>query len=80
MERLEGVSDKRAGLIARIAFWFCRRKVGEVTTPLRIVAHHGRLLRATGSMEMGQLKAREVDPALKALVSVMVATQVGCPF
>ena len=80
MARFDGVDDKQAGWIARIAFWLCKRKVGKVATPLRIVAHHTRLLRATGSMEMGQLEARHVDPALKSLAQVLVAMRVGCPF
>lgn len=60
--------------------WFTKRKVGKVIEPIKITAHHPRLLRAVGSMGMGQEAARSVPAALKALVQVKVAMMVGCPF
>jgi hypothetical protein len=33
-----------------------------------------------GAMEMGQEAARSVDAGLKALVSIKVAMEIGCPF
>jgi 4-carboxymuconolactone decarboxylase len=80
MARIQGIAGSDAGLVARVAFWLTKRKVGRVVMPVRIHAHHTRLLRAYGAMEMGQEAARTVDPALKTLVSLKVATLVGCPF
>jgi hypothetical protein len=57
-----------------------RRKVGRVVLPIKVTAHHPRLLRAVAAMEMGQAAARSVGAALKALVQVKVAMLVGCPF
>ena len=57
-----------------------KRKVGRVVTPIKIVAHHPRLLRALAHMELGQDAARTVSPQLKALAQVKVATLIGCPF
>jgi 4-carboxymuconolactone decarboxylase len=86
MARIEGVGPERAGWFTRLVYWAARRKTRQLTglarlvEPLRVVAHHPRLLRATGHMEMGQDAARSVPRALKALASLKVATLVGCPF
>ncbi len=80
MARIEMVSDAKAGFMARIAFWFTKRKVGQVTGPMRILAHHRRLMQHVGWMEWGQAGAKAVPATLKSLCSIKVATLVGCPF
>lgn len=80
MARIEGVKDSEAGLLARLAFFFCKRKVGQVIEPIRIHAHHPRLLRGLGGMEMAQDAARTVSRKLKDLASLQAARGVGCPF
>jgi hypothetical protein len=80
MARVEGVDARGAGLITRLAYWMTRRKVGRVVLPVQITAHHPRLLRAMGAMEMGQDAARSVEAALKMLAQLKVAMLVGCPF
>jgi hypothetical protein len=80
MARIEGVEPRSAGLIVRLAYWLTRRKVGRVILPVKITAHHPRLLRAMGAMEMGQEAARSVEAPLKMLTQVKVAMQIGCPF
>lgn len=58
MSRLPGVSDRDAGLGARIAFFFTRRKLAQMTgletagmlEPLRMYAHIPRLLNAYGRL------------------------------
>jgi hypothetical protein len=57
-----------------------KRRFGRVIQPIRITAHHPRLLKAMGQMEMGQEAARTVDAALKALVDIKTAMLIGCPF
>ncbi len=78
MARIPGA--RPAGLIRRLAYFMCRKRLGRVVMPIQIVAHHTRLLRATAHMELGQEAARTVDARLKALVQVKVAMHVGCPF
>jgi hypothetical protein len=80
MARIEGIEASNAGLFVRIAYWFTRRRLGRVITPIKIAAHHSRLLRAVGAMEMGQEAAKSVDAPLKMLAEVKVAMLVGCPF
>ena len=80
MARLQGVRDGEGGILARIAFWYSRRKLGRVVTPVRVYALHPRLLRGYGNMEMTLEKTRMVEARLKLLAAVKVATRVGCPF
>ena len=51
MARIEGIT-KGGSLLARIAFFFSKRKVGKVTTPLRIQALHTQILTGYGLMEL----------------------------
>lgn len=78
MARLDGPEKKSP--FVRLAYWMARRKVGRVPAPVRITAHHPRLLRAYAAMEMGQEAARTVPKPLKTLAQVLVAMRVGCPF
>lgn len=78
MARLEGV--QKGGLLARLAFFLTRRKVGRVIQPVRVHALHSRLLLGYGQMEQAQEKARLVPAALKSLAGVFAAKQIDCPF
>ncbi len=78
MARLAGAP--KPGLIARVAYWMAKRKVGKVPEPIEIIAHHPRLLRGLGGMEMAQEAAKTVDGSLKLLAQIKVAMRVGCPF
>ncbi|MCG8408519.1 MAG: hypothetical protein MI923_25235 [Phycisphaerales bacterium] len=80
MARIQGVEKKKAGFLVRLAYFMTRRKVGRVVTPVKIYAHHPRLLRAYAHMEMGQEAAQSIEPQLKTLASVEVARRIGCPF
>ena len=48
--------------------------------PIKIKAHHPRLLRTLAHMEFGQEAAKTVPTQLKALAHVKVAMMIGCPF
>ena len=80
MARSEGVSDRDAGLLTRVAFGGARRAVGAVPLPMRIMAFNRWVLRAYGAFEMAIGRARTVPPGLKGLASVKVAAMVGCVF
>jgi len=64
----------------RVAYALARRTVGRVPEPLTILAHHPRLLRGFGHMEMAQKAARSVPAPLKILGQIRVAMRIGCPF
>ncbi len=80
MSRVQGVGDREGGLLARFVFFMSRRRLGRVVEPLRVIAHHRRLLRGYLHMELAQDAARSVPKSLKALVDVEVARRIGCPF
>ena len=80
MARIQGVEASEAGLFTRFLYWMTKRKIGRVILPFKITAHQPRLLRAVGEMEMGQQALRSMQPSLKALAGIKVATLVGCPF
>ena len=86
MAHMRGVEPAEAGWLTRLIYWFVRRKFGKLTgqkrlvEPVKIAAHHPRLLKALGQMEGGIEAARTVPLKLKVLASLRAATLVGCPF
>jgi hypothetical protein len=84
MARIEGADLSKQGLFqgmfTRIIYSMTKRKVGRVVMPVRIAAHHAKLLWGYGQMEQSVLGSRLVDERLKNLAEVRVATLVGCPF
>jgi hypothetical protein len=80
MARINGVEPRQAGWFVRFVYWMVRRKLGRVVLPIKIAAHHPRLLRSVGEMEAGQMAARSVGASLKSLASVKAAMLIGCPF
>jgi hypothetical protein len=86
MARMNGVEPQQAGWYTRLVYWFVQRSIGKITgssrlvEPVKITAHHPRLLKASGQMEMGQAAAASVPAPLKALAGIKAATLIGCPF
>src|SRR5262245_44454162 len=86
MARIRGVETREAGWFTRLVYWFVQRQIGKITgrkalvEPIKITAHHPRLVKAVGQMEMGLDAARSVPLVLKSLASIKAATLVGCPF
>jgi 4-carboxymuconolactone decarboxylase len=86
MARMKGIEPHEAGWFTRLIYWVVRRKVGKMTgqnrliEPIKITAHHPRLLKALGQMETGQAAARSVPAPLKSLASIKAAILVGCPY
>jgi 4-carboxymuconolactone decarboxylase len=83
---MKGIEPSEAGWFTRIVYWVVKRKMGKLTgqkrliEPIKIAAHHPRLLKALGQMEMGQEAARSVPDQLKSLAGIKCATLIGCPF
>ena len=86
MARIRGVEPHEAGWLTRLVYWFVKRSIKKVTgearipEPVKIMAHHPKLLRAVGQMEGGQAAATSVPLSLKALAGVRAASLIGCPF
>ena len=88
MSRLQGVSDRNAGLGAKIAFFFTKRKLAHMTgletagmlEPLRMHAHIPRLLNAYGKLEQAEAKLDILSPRHRALAELKSATTVRCEY
>ncbi len=88
MSRLQGVSDRDAGLGAKIAFFFTRRKLARMAgletagmlEPLRMYAHIPRLLNAYGRLEQAESKLDILGPRHRALAELKSATTVRCEY
>ncbi len=88
MSRVMGVSDRDAGLGAKIAFFFTKRKLAkmagletaEMLEPLRMYAHIPRLLSAYGRLEQAESKLDILSPRHRALAELKSATTVRCEY
>ena len=86
MAHMKGVEQAEAGWFTRLVYWFVSRKFGTLTgknrliEPVKVAAHHPRLLRAIGQMEGGLEAARSVPSGLKRLANLQAAMLIGCPF
>jgi AhpD family alkylhydroperoxidase len=88
MSRLIGVSDRDAGLGAKIAFFFTKRKLAkmagletaEMLEPLRMYAHIPRLLSAYGRLEQAESKLNVLSPRHRTLAELKSATTVRCEY
>jgi len=80
MARISGIEPAQANLFTRFVYWMTKRKIGRVVVPLKITAHHSRLMRGMVDMETAQAAARTVDMTLKELAGIKTAMLIGCPF
>jgi hypothetical protein len=80
MARIEGIPQRKAGLLVRLACWFSKRMVGKVVEPAMIIAHHPWIFRAYGAYEVMLDRARLVDARLTTLAGLKAAALIGCPF
>jgi hypothetical protein len=82
--RIAGADPSKQGLFqgwfTRLVYSLTKRKVGRAVMPVRIAAHHAKLLWGYGQMEQSLLGSRLVEEPLKNLGELRVATLVGCPF
>ena len=84
MARIAGAPASRGNplrrLLVNLVYWLTRRRLGRVIMPIQVTAHHSRLFWGYLQMEQSQMSSKLVDPKLKGLAELRVATLVGCPF
>ncbi|MDI3314038.1 MAG: carboxymuconolactone decarboxylase family protein [Mycobacterium sp.] len=88
MPRLTGVSDRDAGLGARVAFFFTGRRLRQMAgvqtasmlEPLRMYAHIPKLLNAYGRLELAESKLDILSPRHRALAELKAAATVRCEY
>jgi len=77
---MEGVCDEAAGFVTGQVFRSAKAMRGQVPDPLRLMAHNKPTMFAVGLFELAYQKAKAVDPVLKDLCQLRVASLVGCVF
>ena len=84
MARISGAPSHQGSLLRRLfvglVYSLTRRRLGRVIMPVQVTAHHSKIFWGYLQMEQSQLGAKLVDPKLKGLAELRVATLVGCPF
>ncbi|MGC1452658.1 MAG: hypothetical protein WA830_21725 [Candidatus Sulfotelmatobacter sp.] len=84
MARIPGAPRSQGGPIRRlfvaIVYSLTQRRLGRVIMPVQVTAHHPKILWGYGQMEQSQASSKLIDPKLKGLAELRVATLVGCPF
>lgn len=84
MARIPGAPVSQGGPLRRLFVGFVygltRRRLGRVIMPIQVTAHHPKIFWGYLQMEQSQLGSKLIDPKLKGLAELRVATLVGCPF
>jgi alkylhydroperoxidase family enzyme len=76
--RIRLVDEDEAGLLARIAFRESRRRYGRVMDPIRVMAHHAKLMAGLGALELASERAKLVPARLKHLAELRAGMIAGC--
>jgi AhpD family alkylhydroperoxidase len=88
MARIAGVSARGGGLRVRLAYFFTRRKIAQLTgrepermiEPLELYAHAPRPLLAYGRLKQATAMLHRVDKRLSALAELKAATLTHCEY
>ncbi len=88
MARIPGVSGRDAGLSAKLAYFFTRRGLAQVTgrqpenmiEPLEMYAHVPGLLKGYAKLEQATAKLHRLNRRLRALAELKAATLTSCEY
>src|SRR5215212_561869 len=92
MARITGVSPRDAGLGVKLARYFTRRQLAQITgreteqmnermtEPVEVYAHAPRVLSAYGKLEQATAKLNRVEGRLKVLAELKAATLTNCEY
>ncbi len=88
MTRIEGVSAREAGPFVKLAYFFTRRGIAQLTgretermiEPLKMYAHVPGLLRGYGALEQATARLYRLDERLKNLAELKAATLTNCEY
>lgn len=75
------LAQRPRSLLGRLAFWYSRRRYGQVLDPLRAASRHTGVLMAMGAVELAAERTwGRLDPQLRALALQVVSGQIACPW
>ena len=84
MARIPGAPRNQGGLLRRlfvgIVYSLTQRRLGRLIMPVQVTAHHPKVFWGYILMEQSQGSSKLIDPKLKGLAELRVATLIGCPF
>jgi len=84
MARISGAPPNQGSLLRRlfvgIVYALTRRRLGRLIMPVQVTAHHPKVFWGYIQMEQSHASSKLIDPKLKGLAELRVATLVGCPF
>jgi alkylhydroperoxidase family enzyme len=76
--RIAGVPESTRNPIVRAGYRESRRRYGEVMDPLRVFAHHPKVMAGYGALELASERSQLVDRRLKHLAELRVGMICGC--
>jgi AhpD family alkylhydroperoxidase len=80
MTRIAPLPEEQATPEIRAVYERVVKKYGKLLDPVTVVANHPEIFKAYTKYEAWFEAARRVDEPLKALISLKVASLIGCPF
>jgi hypothetical protein len=84
MARIPGAPRNQGGPLRRlfvgVVYSLTQRRLGRLIMPVQVTAHHPKIFWGYVQMEQSQASSKLIDPKLKGLAELRVATLVGCPF
>jgi AhpD family alkylhydroperoxidase len=76
--RIRGVSDDTRNLLTRASFRESRRRYGAVMEPMRVFAHHPKVMLGYAALEMASERSRLVSARVKHLAELRAGMICGC--
>jgi AhpD family alkylhydroperoxidase len=76
--RIRLVNDGEGGFLARLAFRLSRRRYGRVMAPIRVMAHHPKVMAGAGALELASERSKLVSARLKHLAELRAGMIAGC--
>jgi hypothetical protein len=79
-QRVAGLEEKEAPLLARPAYWITRRMFGKVLTPIKVQARRPAVMWLGNLLGLAVERSGKVERRLHALAQLRAAQVVECPF
>src|SRR5215208_906625 len=76
--RIQGIPDDTRNLLARASFRESRRRYGAVMEPMRVFAHHPKVMIGYAALELASERSRLVSGRLKHLAELRAGMLAGC--
>lgn len=79
-QRIEGLEERDAPLLARPAYWITKRMFGKVLTPIKVGARRPGIMWLGNLLGLAVEKSGKVERRIHALAQLRAAQIVECPF